>query len=49
MPIDILISEILGKGLTIEDLMKLERLSDPLVLELMPEGMRYPERNNKPI
>ncbi len=47
MPIDILIAELLGKGLMIEDLMKLERLGDRIVLELMPEDLRYPERNNK--
>lgn len=47
MPIDLLISELLGKGLSIEDMMNLERLSDPKVLDLMPEHMRYPERNNK--
>lgn len=47
MPIDILISELLGKGLTIEDLMKLEKLEDIKVLELMPKEIRYPERNNK--
>lgn len=47
MPIDILISELLGNGLSIEDLMDLEKLSNPKVLEAMKGIKKYPERNNK--
>ena len=47
MPIDILISELLSKGLAIEDLMSLEKLSDPHVLEYLPKGFKYLEKNNK--
>ncbi len=47
MPIDILISELLSKGLAIEDLMKLEKLSDSEVLNRLPAGISYLEKNNK--
>lgn len=47
LPIDILISDLLNKGLLIEDLMKLERLSDTQVLEKLPDSISYLEKNNK--
>ncbi|QNL21360.1 hypothetical protein HZR84_05210 [Hyphobacterium sp. CCMP332] len=46
MPIDLLISELLSKGLSIEDLMKLEKLSDRFVLSRLPKDQKYLERNN---
>lgn len=47
MPIDILISELLSKGLSIEELMKLEKLSDKVILDRLPKNQNYLERNNK--
>ncbi len=44
MDMDLLISELLGHGLSREDLIHLERLSDRAVLELLPSGVTL-ERN----
>ena len=46
MPIDLVISEMLGAGLTIEDLQNLERLADRAVLSRFPTGIRQHLRHN---
>lgn len=46
MPIDILISELLTKGLSIEDLMNLEKLADSKVVASMKAEFGYLEKNN---
>jgi hypothetical protein len=47
LPIDMLISDLLSKGLQIEDLMKLERLSDPEILAKVRGSVSFLEKNNK--
>ncbi len=47
LPFDLLISELLKAGLSLEDLKNLEKLKDPDVLRNMPEAFRYPSHNNK--
>ena len=44
---DDLITELLGIGLDIDDLKKLERLSDPKVLSSLPGGKRHLMHNKK--
>ena len=46
MPIDLVISEMLGAGLTIEDLQNLERLADKAVLSRFPTDIRQHFRHN---
>ena len=45
LPMDLLISDLLTKGLSIEDLQNLERLKDPEVLQRLPKEHRYPKHN----
>ncbi|WP_080054272.1 hypothetical protein [Spirosoma aerolatum] len=45
MPIDLLISEMLGAGLTLEDLKHLERLDDRQILAQLPPEKRYLKHN----
>jgi hypothetical protein len=45
MPIDLLISEMLGAGLILEDLRHLERLGDRSVLQRIPINKRYLKHN----
>jgi hypothetical protein len=47
IPIDILISELLSNGLLLEDLMKLEKLSDENILKNLKGGKRYLVNNKK--
>ncbi|MBD3749601.1 MAG: hypothetical protein IE931_08900 [Sphingobacteriales bacterium] len=44
-PIDHIIDEMLAFGFTREDLAHLERLSDPQILKLLPEGKKYLKHN----
>ncbi len=46
MPIDVIISELLSKGLTQEDLINLERLSGKEVLALIPHERRINLKHN---
>ncbi len=46
MPIDLVISEMLGAGLTIEDLQNLERLADKEVLSRFPTDIRQHLKHN---
>jgi len=45
LPIDLIISEMLTAGLTIEDLKHLEKLDDPSVLNRLPIGERFLKHN----
>ncbi|MCC5919725.1 MAG: hypothetical protein LAT68_06455 [Cyclobacteriaceae bacterium] len=45
--IDMIISEMLQSGLSIEDLMNLEKLSDDQILLRLPKDKRHLEKNNK--
>ncbi len=45
-PMDLLISELISNGLTLQDLINLERLKDPLVLEAIPESKKSGLRHN---
>ena len=45
MPIDLLISEMLGAGLTLEDLKHLERLDDREILAQLPPEKRHLKHN----
>jgi len=45
MPIDLLISEMLGAGLTTTDLKNLEKLSDPAILRRLPAEKRFLKHN----
>ncbi|HAA16586.1 MAG TPA: hypothetical protein DCE41_34710 [Cytophagales bacterium] len=47
MPMDLLISDLLQHGLSIEDLKNLERLGDRAVLKRLPEEHRYPNHNKR--
>ncbi|MCR9251328.1 MAG: hypothetical protein NXI20_12935 [bacterium] len=47
MPMDLLISQLLEFGLTREDLMNLEKLRDPEILERLPKDQKYLKHNNK--
>jgi hypothetical protein len=47
MPMDLLISQLLDAGLSIEDLRHLEKLSDTEVLRKMPTDKRYPKQNQR--
>jgi len=47
LPMDLLISDLLMHGLSIEDLKHLERLSDREVLKRLPAEHRYPEHNKR--
>jgi hypothetical protein len=47
LPMDLMISELLEIGLTREDLMHLERLSDPEILALLPRERRLNLVKNK--
>ena len=47
MPIEIIISELLAKGLTTEDLMNLEKLKDKKVLSRLPQDVREKLSHNK--
>lgn len=47
LPMDLLISDMLTKGLSRHDLQNLERLGDPEVLRRMPEDRRYPQHNRR--
>ena len=47
LPMDILIADLLTKGLSTEDLQHLERLSDPEVLRRLPLEHRYPNHNHR--
>ncbi|WP_338874135.1 hypothetical protein WBJ53_00735 [Spirosoma sp. SC4-14] len=47
MPIDVIISEMLAAGLTIEDVKHLERLNDRQVLVRFPQEKRYLRHNNR--
>lgn len=46
MPMDLLISELIGAGLSLEDLINLERLKDPAVLKRIPPERRPTLRHN---
>ena len=45
MPIDLVISEMLGAGLMLEDLKHLEKLSDRDILKRLPADRRYLKHN----
>ncbi|OIN56483.1 hypothetical protein [Arsenicibacter rosenii] len=45
MPIDLVISEMLGAGLMLEDLKHLEKLSDREILKRLPAERRYLKHN----
>jgi hypothetical protein len=47
LPMDDLISELVGAGLDTADLKHLERLSDPMVLQAMDVTSGFPRHNNK--
>lgn len=44
-PLSEVIAEMLAAGLTIDDIMALETLDDPRVLERLPDGRRHLRRN----
>lgn len=46
LPVDLMIGELVGAGFTLEDLMHLERLSDPQVLKVIPTAKRNELRKN---
>jgi hypothetical protein len=47
-PMDLMVGKMLETGLTLDDLMHLEKLSDPKILQLIPEDKRqYMSKNNK--
>jgi len=47
-PMDLMVGKMLETGLTLDDLMHLEKLSDPKILQLIPEYKRqYMSKNNK--
>lgn len=48
MPIDLVISEMLGAGLALEDLKHLEKLSDRQVLQRFPIEKRFLKHNVRP-
>jgi hypothetical protein len=45
--IDHVIRQMLGAGLSLDDIIHLENLSDPRVLAALPGGMRYLARNDR--
>jgi hypothetical protein len=47
LPMDLMISKLLSKGLTTQDLKHLEKLSDPFILNMLPEGERFLNFNQK--
>ena len=48
LPVDLMIGELVGAGFTLQDLMHLERLSDPLILSAIPPEKRSGmQKNNK--
>lgn len=47
LPLDFIIADLLKEGLTVEDLMHLERLSDKEVLQLIPQQRREMIKHNK--
>lgn len=47
-PMDLMVGKMLGTGLTLDDLMHLEKLSDPKILRLIPAEKRQQlSKNNK--
>lgn len=46
MPMDVLISEMIAAGFSLEDLANLERLKDKEVLDLIPAAKRHKLRHN---
>lgn len=47
MPMDLLISELINNGLSIEDLKNLEKLEDSEVLQNLPGGKRHLQHNKR--
>lgn len=47
LPMDEVISEMLAAGLDSKDLMQLEKLSNPLILQSLPEKSRYLSHNKR--
>lgn len=47
LPLDLMITKLLQKGLTTNDLKHLEKLSDPKILALLPEGERFLNYHHK--
>lgn len=47
MPMDLLFSELIQKGMDMQDIKYLEKCCDPAVLEQMPENKKYPKNNVK--
>ena len=47
LPMDLMISKLLSKGLTTQDLKHLEKLSDPFILKMLPIGERFLNFNQK--
>jgi hypothetical protein len=46
LPMDLLISELISNGLSLEDLIQLERLKDPEILKRIPKERRDKMRHN---